>query len=91
MWSGKGLSPKDETDVSFRRESGILVTFHPSAIVENGVEEVILPLQLGLTFLTDLDVHLPPHLGDDDDFMESIVAAELPEHLKVPFSIFRQS
>jgi hypothetical protein len=76
MYSGKEFLPKDETDDSFRREIGILVTCHPSALVEDRLGEIILPLQLGLTFLTDLDVYFSPHVGDDDDVLERALSSQ---------------
>ena len=54
----------------FRRESGILVNPPPSIIFEDWLEEVLPP---GLTFATSLGVHLPPHVGDNDDVPDGVV------------------
>ena len=48
----------------FRRESGVFAKPSPSTVFEDWLDEI---LRLDLTFVINLDIHLPPHVGDDND------------------------
>ena len=57
---------------------------HLGTLVENGLEEDILPHQFCLAVVTGLGVDFSPHVGDDDDILKGVIATELSEHVEVP-------
>jgi hypothetical protein len=80
----QGVIIKEETDDLLCREGGIVVASRLSTLVENGLEENILPHQLGLACIADVGADIPPHVGDDDYVLECTVSTELSEHAEVP-------
>jgi len=72
-----------ETGDGLNREKGVLVTGHPSTILEDGFEEIILSRQLRLTCLTNPRLDSTPHIGDDNDILLFVLTTEISEHLEV--------
>ena len=79
----QGVAFEDETNGTFRRGDSVIVASHPGALFENGPEESVVPNQLGFAFVSDPGVDFPPHVGDDDDVFEGVVATEFLEHAEV--------
>ena len=79
----QGVIIEGETDDVLGRGNGVVVTSHLAALVEDRLEEDIVPHQLGLACVTDPGADFFPHVGDDNDILEGGVATEPSEHIEI--------
>ena len=61
-----------------------MVTSHPSALGENGLEIKVLPLQPGLACIGFSGSYFPPPVGDNDYVFEISISKKLSECGKAP-------
>ena len=70
---------------ALRRRERVEMSHDPRSVVEDWFEQLIIRGELGFASYSESFVDFSPHVGDDDDVLQGLLAAQRPEHRKVSF------
>ena len=68
-----------------RRRERVTVPHNPCSVVEDRFEKLVVGNELGLTTNSKGLIEFSPHIGDDNDVLQRLLATQRPEHTEVSF------